>query len=105
EALEYSTINSRVVFQIFLLTNRDEIQPLLTSREANAKHISALLEEMSTRLDDSEEQAMFAQLVTARTNFLKAFLPALDLLVNQNKPDQARAMMTRVADPNYLVYL
>jgi PAS domain S-box-containing protein len=105
EALEYSTINSRIALQLFILTNRDEIQPLLARREANSKHISALLDEISTRLDDDNERAMFAQLLNARTNFFNAFFPVLDLLVNQNKPEEARAALAQVADPLYLDYL
>src|SRR5271154_1217489 len=45
EALQYSDLNRRITGQVFLMTDKKEMEPLLQERAVNTEKISGILKE------------------------------------------------------------
>src|SRR5258708_3289814 len=65
EALRYSTLNNRITMQIFLMTDRKEIDALLVERAKNTDTISGLFKQVEKRLESEEEKKLFTDILSA----------------------------------------
>ena len=99
EALMYSNQNSRITMEIFLVDDKRLIDPLLASRAENTEKISALMEKIKSQCDTTDECQLLAAVETARTPYVTSYLRALRLLVDEQQPQAARAIMLQETTP------
>jgi len=104
EALRYSTLNNRLTMQVFLLTDRKEIGVLERARASNTETITRLLKEIDSAVESKDERSLLAKVGATRRAYVTSYLAALNLLLNEGKPDEARQMMVKVAIPNLVIY-
>ena len=104
EALQTSSLNSRNTMEVFLVSDPKLVEALLAERKENSRQIAALLSQLSHLANDPKEQVKLADIQTKREAYMKSYLAALDLLVSQVKPDQARRQLTEDALPKLEAY-
>jgi len=104
EALAYSTRNSRITMEIFLLNDKWEIDPLLKSRAQNTQKISELVTTIESQCDSPEEKQLLDAVKDARAPYVASYLRALHLLVAEGKQDAARAIMVAETTPALFKY-
>ena len=104
EALQFSSLNSRLTMQIFLLDDRQEIEPLLEQRAANTQKISELLKQIETGLESDTERKLVANVWAVRNPYVESYKKALRLLLEENQPAAGREMMAKVVTPNLVAY-
>jgi len=104
DALHYSTLNNLITMQLFLVTDRKEIGVLEGERASNSETISGLIKGIETAVESEDERSLLVKVVATRRVYLTSYLGALELLLNEGKPDEARQMMINVAIPNLLAY-
>ena len=104
EALSYSSLNSRITMQIFLLQDRKEIEPLLEQRARNTEKISALMKTIEAGLETDAEKNLVANIWTNRIPYVNSYKLALDLLLKEHKPEAGRQMMAGVVLTNLAAY-
>ena len=104
QALAYSTRNSRITMEIFLLNDKRAIDPLQKSRAENTEKISELITQIESQCDSSEEQQLLAAIKDARTPYVASYLRALHLLLHEGKQDAARAIMVEETTPALFKY-
>ena len=104
QALAYSTRNSRITMEIFLLRDKRVIDPLLKNRAENTDAISALVAKLETQCDLPEEKRLLAAVKDARAPYVASYLRALHLLVDEGKVDAARAIMVEDTTPALFRY-
>ncbi|MGD0464631.1 MAG: ATP-binding protein [Tepidisphaeraceae bacterium] len=104
EALHYSTLNNRITMQVFLMTDRKEIGVLECARASNTEVITRLLKEIESAVESEDERSLLAKVGAARRVYVTSYLAALNLLLNEGKPDEARQMIVKVAIPNLVIY-
>jgi hypothetical protein len=84
QVLSYSNQNSRLTLQIFLSSNKDEIQPLLWQRAKNVEKISSLVDRVEAEGFGSErEKELFDAVKRARTPYVDSYRLAQDLYVSK----------------------
>ena len=103
-ALTYSNRNSRITMEIFVLTDRAQIDTLLAMRAETTKQISAIVAEIERHCETEEEKGLLAAVKEERTPYIESYLRALHLLVDQNNPEAARAVMVKETTPLLLKY-
>lgn len=104
EALMYSNQNSRITMEIFLVDDKRLIGPLLASRAENTIRISELVEKIKRQCDSPEECQLLADVESARTPYVTSYLQALHLLVDEQQPQAARAVMVHETTPALYKY-
>jgi len=104
EVLAYSSRNSRITMQIFLLRDRKQIDSLLADRAENTKRISTLVAGLETLCESKEEKLLLVAIEDARGPYLDSYLRALHLLVDERKRDAAVAVMAQQSTPALLRY-
>jgi len=104
QALAYSTRNSRITMEIFLLQDKRVIDPLLKSRAENTQKISELVAKLETQGDSPEEKRLLAAVKDTRTPYRASYMRALHLLVDEGKQDAARAIMVQETTPALFKY-
>ncbi|HTD66619.1 MAG TPA: MCP four helix bundle domain-containing protein [Candidatus Limnocylindria bacterium] len=75
EALRYSSLNSGITMQIFLLLDKKEIEPLLGQRAKNTAEISELLKTIEARLEIRSREDLVGQYLD-QPHSLRQQLPA-----------------------------
>jgi diguanylate cyclase (GGDEF)-like protein len=95
EALTYSSRNSRITMEVFLLKDKTQIAPLLSQRVENTKKISELVAKLEEQCDSPDEKRALAAVNDARTPYINSYLRALHLLVDQGQQDAAHAIMVQ----------
>jgi signal transduction histidine kinase/CheY-like chemotaxis protein len=104
-ALAYSSLNSRITVEVFLLDNSDQIAPLLKNRAENTKIISALLSQIQAQgVAPGREHELLDAIVLARTPYIASYLQALHLLIDEHKYVKARAVMVDQTLPLLIRY-
>jgi PAS domain S-box-containing protein len=93
QALNYSNLNNRITMEVFLLQEKDEIDPLLAQRAENSGKISDLIGKLKGGLESDEEKELLAAVEEARTPYVESYKRALHLLVSEKKYEEARAAM------------
>jgi len=104
EALAYSTRNSRITMEIFLLQDKRLIDPLLAARAENTRKISELVTKLEDQCDSPDERLALAAVKDARTPYIQSYLRALHLLVDEKKQEAARAIMVQETTPALFKY-
>ena len=104
EALHYSDLNNRITMEVFLLEDKQKIAALLKERADNTEKISAILRQIQAHVSSDNENAALAKVDATRKPYIDSYLKALDLLIKQDKPQQARKVMVDVTLPNLLIY-
>ena len=104
EAMNYSSLNNRITMEIFLLKDREEIDPLLVRRAENTERISILVKKIEAQIESEKEKELLAAVNTARWPYVDSYKHALRLLLEEHKPEEAREAMVRVTLPNLIRY-
>jgi len=104
EAMNYSSLNNRITMEIFLLRDREEIDPLLVRRAENTERISILVKKIEAQLESEREKELLAAVNAARWPYVNSYKHALRLLLEEHKPEEAREAMVRVTLPNLIRY-
>ena len=104
EAATYSTRNSRLTMQIFLVKDKKEIGALLADREENTKRIAALIAKLDGLCDAEEEARLMGVVKDTRRRYIESYGIALHLLLDERQPDAAAAVMVERATPALLRY-
>jgi len=104
EALFFSNLNNRITMEIFFFKTRQEIDPLLVQRAQNTERISAIVSKLERELDSPREKLLLDAIKAARTPYVESYERGINLLVNQQKDEAARANMLANTLPRLLVY-
>jgi len=104
DALRYSNLNNRIVMEVFLLHRREEIEPLLKVREENSRQITTLLEQLGAGVKSAREQELLDVVKSTRAPYINSYKQALRELLEENKPERARATIVGVTLPNLITY-
>ena len=104
EALMYSNQNSRITMEIFLLNDKRLIEPLLAERAENTQKISELVVKIGDRCDSPDERQLLAAVYNTRAFYVESYLRALHLLVDEQRPEAARAIMVQETTPALYKY-
>jgi signal transduction histidine kinase/DNA-binding response OmpR family regulator len=104
EALRYSNLNNRIVMEMFLLNRREEIEPLLKLREENSGKITVLLKELGAGVTSGREQELLDAVNRTRAPYMSSYKQAIRQLLEENKPEQARATIVGVTLPKLIAY-
>jgi diguanylate cyclase (GGDEF)-like protein len=90
EALDCSNQNSRVNMQIVLADNRREVESLLARRAANEIRISALINQLQTRIGSAREKKLLDAVIETRSTYEEASDSAIDVFLSVQGEDRAR---------------
>ena len=104
EAFSYSSRNSRITMEIFLLNDKRLIDPLLANRANNTQNISELVAKLEVQCNSEQEKQLLAAVNNARTPYVASYLKALHLLLDEDKQEAARAIMVQETTPDLFKY-
>ncbi len=104
EALSYSNLNNRITMEVFLLKDGEAIAPLLARRAENTDQISNLVGQIERKIEPGKEEELFAAVKRRRAPYVESYRHALDLLLHENKSEEARAMMVGETLPHLVDY-
>ena len=104
EALRYSSLNSRITMQVFILDDRKTVDSLLEQRASNTGRISELLEKIEAGADSQTEKKLLAAVWANRNPYVESYQRALGLLLKDGQPEAGRKMMAQVVTPNLIAY-
>ncbi len=104
EALAYSSQNSRITMEIFLLSEKRHIDPLLATRAANTQSITELVAKIERQCDSPAEKQMLADVKGARAPYVQSYLRALHVLLDEHKVEAARSIMVQETTPALFKY-
>ena len=104
EALAYSSQNSRITMEIFLLSEKRNIDPLLATRAANTRSITELVSKIERQCDTPAEKQMLAVVKGARAPYVQSYLRALHVLLDERKVEAARSIMVQETTPALFKY-
>jgi len=103
-ALAYSSRNSRITMEIFLLSDRSEIDPLLKSRAENTQRITEIVTQIESQCDTQEDKQLLAAVKDARAVYVASYQRALHLLIDEHKREVATTIMLRETTPALFKY-
>jgi signal transduction histidine kinase len=86
------------------MEDKQKIALLMDERARNTEKISLLLKEIQRQAQTDKERALLADVWATRSPYVNSYLRALDLLLKQNKPQEARTAMVNVTLPDLLAY-
>ncbi|MFI5116223.1 MAG: diguanylate cyclase [Terriglobales bacterium] len=104
EALRYSSENSRITMEVFLVQRQEVIDELLARRAENTRQISALVAALETHGDSGEEKRLLATVKQTRGPYIDSYLRALHLLLNEKKKAAAIEVMVQETTPALFRY-
>jgi PAS domain S-box-containing protein len=104
EAVQYSNTNSRVIMQLMVTADPDELNSLLAEYTNNSAHITALAEQLRARADSDQELLLLHAVHAAREPYLESCHRALHILLQDRNPQLARQMLFRSTLPLLLQY-
>ena len=99
-----SSRNSRITMEVFLLNDKQLIDPLLSQRAENTQKISELVVKLEEQSDSPEEKQVLAAVKGTRMPYVTSYLRALHLLVDEKQHDAARAVMLQETTPALFRY-
>jgi len=103
-ALMISNTNSRIAMEIVLVENRALVGRLLAVRSENSKEISRLLEEIESRCGSEKEKQLLSAVKRAREPYVGSYLQAIRLLVDEERRDEAEAVVVNETLPALIKY-
>ncbi len=104
EAVGHSNANSRIIMQLIVTRDPEEATSLLADREKNSAKISALAEQLQTRVNFEKERQLLDTVNATRVPYLESCKRAIDTLREDHNPELARQMLVRVTFPALLRY-
>ena len=104
QALAYSSRNSRITMEIFLLKDKRVIDPLLKSRAENTQTVSELITKIQSQCDSAEDKRLLAAVKDARALYVASYLGALHLLIDEHQYEAASALMVEETTPALFKY-
>lgn len=104
EALRYSSENSRITMQIFLVQGQEEIDGLLARRAENTRQISALVAALETHGNSGEEKRLLETVKQTRGPYMDSYLQALHLLLSEKNRAAATEVMVQQTIPALFRY-
>jgi PAS domain S-box-containing protein len=104
EALGYSSLNSRITMQIFLLEDPQTIARLLAERAKNSERITDLVVKIEADLKSEKEKEFLTGVRSARLPYVESYKHALSLSLEQGQPESGRKLMASVVTPNLVAY-
>jgi two-component system, sensor histidine kinase and response regulator len=104
EALSYSSRNSRVTMEMFLVKDGQSIDSLLQSRAETSQAISELITKIEPQCDSPEDEQGLAAVKSARAAYVASTHQVLRLLVDEHKRDAASALLVEETAPLLLKY-
>lgn len=104
EALRYSSANSRITMQVFLLRDEEQIKPLLVTCAENTKIIGELLDKIEALSNTDDEKKLIAVIKARRQPYVESYKRALHLLLDERKVTQAVRIMTQETTPALFQY-
>jgi signal transduction histidine kinase len=93
QALACSAANSRIILQVFLMDNTNEIAPLLATRAENTKKISKMLETIEGEVASPKERKLLEAVMEARQPYVESYLESLKLQLRDRDYGEARMAM------------
>jgi methyl-accepting chemotaxis protein len=103
-ALTISNTNSRIAMEIVLVENRALVGTLLAVRSENSKEISRLLEEIEGRSTSEKEKQLLSSIQRTRKPYVDSYLRAIHLLVDEERHDEAEAVVVNETLPALIKY-
>jgi diguanylate cyclase (GGDEF)-like protein len=104
DALRISNLNNRITMEIFLCTDRRQIAELLARRAQNSDRITALMKQLDDRAESQTETQLLAHVKQTRTRYIESYKNTTRILVDQEKPAEARQAMVMITLPLLLEY-
>ena len=104
EALDYSNQSSRIDLEALNTTNPSEVEYLFLERSQNSAKVSALLQQLQTRVGSVEEQKLLNAVTGSRNAYLKSVENLRELLLVKNDPAEARTFTQKVVSPLFRQY-
>ena len=104
KALSYSTRNSHITMEVFLLDDRRLIDPLLADRANNTQLVSELAAKLEDQCDSEQERRLLATVNNSRAPYVASYLKALHLLLDEGQQEAARAIMIQESTPALFRY-
>jgi signal transduction histidine kinase len=104
ETAAYSNRNSRIMMQVFLLKDGQQIGILLNEREENSQKIAALIAELKGLCESEQERLLLAKVEETRNIYIESYLRGIHLLMDEKNVGAAASIMTQQATPALLRY-
>ena len=104
QALHYSSLNSRIILQLFMTTEKADINKLLDERKTNADAITRIFNELSSETDSPEEPPLLAKIAAMRDAYISSYLHALNVLFQDGDREAARREILQSTIPKLLAY-
>jgi PAS domain S-box-containing protein len=104
EAVVYSNRNSRINTQVVVTSDRQEAESLLLQRTENSAKITTLLQRLQGRVSSETERDLLNAIMESRASYVTAYRRATDVLLKQEKAEEARKHLIQVAFPLLLKY-
>ena len=104
EALRYSSENSRITMQIFLVQRPEVIVQLLVRRAENTRKISALMRLVEARRASDEEKQLLQTVKETRTVYVDSYQQVLRLLLAEKSRSAAAEIMVQQTTPAFFRY-
>jgi hypothetical protein len=104
EALRYSSENSRITMQLFLVHQKEVLDQLVRRRGENSGRISAIILELESHGQSQRESGLLEAVKESRSSYVGSYQRALDLLLVKKKNDAAAGLMVQECTPALLRY-
>jgi diguanylate cyclase (GGDEF)-like protein len=104
EALRYSSENSRITMQVFLVQRQEEIDPLLARRAENTRKIAVLISAIEPLCESDEEKRLLEAVKQTRGPYVDSYLRALHLLLKEKNKAAAIEVMAQETTPALFRY-
>ena len=104
QAVRISNLNNRITMEVFLLYDKDQIAAMLARRAENTKQISGIVAEIERDGLDGNERSLLEEVKSRRAPYIHSYLRALGLLLDEDRPEEARRVMVDETLPLLKVY-
>ncbi|MGA2371899.1 MAG: MCP four helix bundle domain-containing protein [Candidatus Korobacteraceae bacterium] len=104
DGLRYSSENSRITMQLFLVQQQEEIDQLLKRRKENYRKISAVLVALEPYCESQEEKQLLETVKETRTDYVNSYGQALHLLLTEKKTAAATELIVQQTTPALFRY-
>ena len=98
-AMMISNENSRIVMEIVLVENRPLVRAMLSTRAANSKEITRLIEQSDRRCESSEERRLLEEVRSTRAAYLESSTKAIGMVVDKQQHDEAEKIVVNELIP------
>ena len=104
EGLRYSSENSRITMQLFLVQQPEVIEQLLARRAENTRKITAVLRALEPHCESPQKKRLLEEVKETRKAYLDSYQQALHLLLTEKKAAAATAVMVQQTTPALFRY-